>query len=56
MSHITIKNNPSLDGMAEIIPDIVFSKDGLKLQIINPWWDRVNGSTPSYPLDRKSVV
>lgn len=50
MSHITIKNNPSLDGMAEIIPDIVFSRDGLKLQIINPWWDRVNGSTPSYPL------
>ncbi len=59
MSHITIKNNPSLEGMAEIIHDITFS-DGsegkgekqseLKLQIINPWWDRVNGDTPSYPL------
>ena len=58
MSHITIKNNPALAGMAEIIPDITFSgeklsgKNGneLKLQMIIPWWDRVNGETPSYPL------
>ena len=50
MSHKIIKNNPTLEGMAEIIPDIVFSKVPLKLQIINPWWDRINGKTPSYPL------
>lgn len=53
MSHITINNNPKLAGMAEIIPDIKFSSaEGteLKLQIINPWWDRVNEKTPSYPL------
>lgn len=53
MSHITIKNNPTLEEMAEIIPDITFSSENgaaLKLQIINPWWDRVNEKTPSYPL------
>lgn len=49
MSHITIESNPTLKGMVEIIPDIEFSETSLKLQIINPWWDRVNDKTPSYP-------
>lgn len=49
----TIKYNPTMEGMAEVIPDIVFSyADGeeLKLQLILPWWDREGDSVPSYPL------
>lgn len=47
-----IKSNPSMEGMAEIIHDVVFSvAEGveLKLQLILPWWDRA-GQVPSYPL------
>lgn len=49
----TIKYNPTMEGMAEVIPDIVFSyADGeeLKMQLILPWWDREGDSVPSYPL------
>lgn len=48
-----VKYNPTMEGMAEIIPDIVFSyADGeeLKLQLILPWWDREGDGVPSYPL------
>ncbi len=49
-----IKYNPTMEGMAEIIPDVVFSNAGgveLKMQIILPWWDRENKNLiPSYPL------
>lgn len=51
MSHISIKNNPTLAGMSEVIKDVEFSKENnLKMQIINPWWDRTGGVTPRYPL------
>lgn len=46
-----IKSNPSMEGMVEVIPDIVFSeKHNLKMQIISPWWDRMKETIPSYPL------
>lgn len=47
----TIAANPSLRGIAEVLPDIVFSRAGgeeLKMQIVGPWWDR-EGKAPSYP-------
>jgi len=49
----TIKNNPSLDGMAEMIPDVEFSHvggEGLKMQIITPWYDCECKERPAYPL------
>ena len=50
---ITIKNNPSLEGMAALIPDIVFSHAGgeeLKLQLITPWADCEAEERAVYPL------
>lgn len=47
----TIKANTSLKGMVEILPDIVFSeKNNLKMQVIAPWWDRLETEIPEYPL------
>lgn len=48
-----IQANPTMEGMAEIIPDVVFSHAGgvdLKMQLIVPWWDREGTRAPSYPL------
>ena len=46
-----IKSNPTMKGMVEVIPDIVFSeKYGLKMQVIAPWWDRMGREIPKYPL------
>ncbi len=51
---INISNNPSLKGMAEIIPSIVFSSPGgldLKLELILPWWNRDDTENiPKFPL------
>ena len=47
-----IKCNPTLQGMVEVFPDIVFSRAGgeeLKMQIISPWWERDKGVIPAYP-------
>lgn len=49
----TIKENPSLSGMAEMIPEVTFSRAGgecLKMQIITPWYDCESRERPSYPL------
>ncbi len=49
----TISMNPDMSGMAEIFPDIVFSRqDGeeLTMQILSPWWDHEGGEIPRYPL------
>lgn len=49
----TIKENPSLSGMAEMIPEVEFSHAGgerLKMQIITPWYDCESEERPSYPL------
>jgi acetyl esterase/lipase len=48
-----VKNNPTLKGMAAVLPDVVFSTvQGieLKIQIIQPW--KVDSATeqPKYPL------
>lgn len=50
-SHVvTLENNPSLSGMAEILPDVVFSTPvyghPLKMQIIAPWRDRQKETKP----------
>ena len=50
---IKVQANPSWEGMAEIFPDVVFSRtEGveLKMQIIAPWWDREGKEIPRYPL------
>ena len=51
---INISNNPSLEGMAEIIPSIVFSSPSgfdLKLELITPWWNRDDiENIPKFPL------
>lgn len=50
---ITIKNNPSLEGMALMIPDVVYSNvQGveLKMQIFRPWTDDTAKEQPKYPL------
>lgn len=50
---VTIKNNPTLDGMAGMIPDVVFSQAGgeeLKMQILSPWCDCEAKERPAYPL------
>lgn len=47
-----IKFNPDMDGLAEIIPDVVFSHtngEELKMQIIAPW-NRQTGGQQEYPL------
>lgn len=47
----TIAANTNLGGLAEVLPDIVYSRAGgveLKMHIVGPWWDR-EGVTPSYP-------
>ncbi|NLG88126.1 MAG: alpha/beta hydrolase [Clostridiaceae bacterium] len=44
----TIKNNPTLEGMAALVPDVVFSNAAgaeLKMQIIRPWKDE-NSALP----------
>lgn len=50
---LTIENNPSLEGMAEIIPDMVFSTpvEGypLKMQIISPWRSGAETEPPRRP-------
>lgn len=50
----TIQYNPSLEGMAEIIPDVTYSTatgKELKLSLIVPWRDRENETEiPRYPL------
>lgn len=48
-----IKNNPSLQGMALMIPDVIFSTlQGveLKMQILKPWIDEQLKESPAYPL------
>lgn len=50
---ITIKNNPSLEGMALMIPDVVYSTAQgveLKMQIFRPWTDDTAKEQPKYPL------
>lgn len=50
---ITIKNNPTLAGMAGMIPEVVFSHiDGeeLKMQILTPWADCEAQKRQTYPL------
>ncbi len=50
----TIQYNPTLEGMAEIIPDVTYSTatgKALKLSLIVPWRDRENETEiPRYPL------
>ena len=49
----TIKENQTLGGMAEMIPDVEFSHAGgerLKMQIITPWYDCESMERPTYPL------
>ena len=49
---ISIKRNPTLDGLAEISPDIVYSHTGgkdLTLRVIYPWRNDANASR-RYPL------
>jgi acetyl esterase/lipase len=57
MSELNIKKirfNPSLEGMAEVLPDITYSSatgKEIKLSIITPWRDRQNKTeVPRYPL------
>ncbi|SHO43210.1 alpha/beta hydrolase [Anaerocolumna xylanovorans] len=48
-----IKNNPTLKGMAVMIPDVVFSTGqgvDLKMQIVKPWADESAKEQPRYPL------
>ncbi len=48
-----IKNNPSLQGMAAMIPDVVYSKVGdteLKMQILTPWQVQEAKEQTAYPL------
>lgn len=56
---ITIKNNPSLEGMALMIPDVVYSTAQgvtefpgfeLKMQIFRPWTDDTAKEQPKFPL------
>lgn len=50
---ITIKNNPSLEGMALMVPDVVYSNAHgveLKMQIFRPWADDTAKEKPKYPL------
>lgn len=50
---IMIKNNPSLEGMALMIPDVVYSTAQgveLKMQIFRPWTDDAAKEQPKYPL------
>lgn len=48
-----IKNNPSLEGMAVMIPDVIFSTAqgvNLKLQLFVPWKDETAKEPKKYPL------
>lgn len=48
-----LKNNPSLQGMALMIPDVIFSTlqgAELKMQILKPWTDEQLEEPPTYPL------
>lgn len=48
-----IKNNPSLEGMAVMIPDVIFSAAqgvNLKLQLFVPWKDETAKEPKKYPL------
>ena len=45
--------NPALDGLAKVIPDVVFSQaqgQALKLQLLLPWRAQEVGNTRRYPL------
>lgn len=45
--------NPNLDGLAKVIPDVVFSQaqgQALKLQLLLPWRAQEAGNTRRYPL------
>ncbi|MGB4658177.1 MAG: alpha/beta hydrolase [Mobilitalea sp.] len=50
----TIKNNPSLDGLAMFVPNVIFSKIAdvtLTMQLMIPWHNNTNGdSIPRRPL------
>lgn len=49
---ITIKNNPALEGMACMVPDVVFSTAQgveLKMQIFKPWYEETQ-EAQLYPL------
>lgn len=48
-----IKNNPTLKGMAHMIPDVIYSTAQgieLKMQIIKPWDSGTSGELVKYPL------
>jgi acetyl esterase/lipase len=48
-----IKNNPSLQGMAVMIPEVVFSTatgEELKMQILTPWKSEESTALRKYPL------
>ena len=45
--------NETMEGMSEIFPDVVYSHAGgeeLTMQLIVPWWDRIQGEIPAFPL------
>ena len=47
-----LKNNPSLDGLAMLVPDVVFSTATgmeLKMQIIMPWYEASNEGKAEMP-------
>ena len=51
-----ISNNPSLEGLAEVIPDVVFSHAGgeaLKMQIIVPWTVGERRDNPDFTLEKR---
>lgn len=48
-----IKNNPTLEGMAAMIPDVVYSTQqgiNLKMQLLVPWKADIAGEQKKYPL------
>ncbi len=51
-----IQSNPSLAGMAEIIPDVTFSRAGgeaLKMQLIVPWAVGESRADPEFLLEKR---
>lgn len=49
----TLKHNPTLEGLAVFVPDVVFSNAGgveLKMQIIKPWDNENDPDQPKRPL------
>lgn len=50
---IKIKDNPSLENMSEIIPNIIYSSETgteLSMELILPWWDREKRPEKKFPL------